>query len=71
MSYGSSNVIKPSALVPSDPSAPLCVVVGAIAKGSISVDYNEESACIGNYPLSAALTCTKITDAFEEAWGVF
>ena len=39
--------------------------------GSIETDYTEENVRIGNYPLSAALTCTKICSAFEEAWGVF
>ncbi len=71
MSYSADKIVKPSDLVPSDLDAPLCVVIGAIAKGSVETDYTEESACIGNYPLSAALTCTKITSAFEEAWGVF
>ena len=39
--------------------------------GSITTDYTEETISISNYPLSAALTCTKLCDAFEEAWGVF
>ncbi len=71
MSYGAKNVVRPREIVPEDKDAPLCVVIGAIAKGSIDVDYTEENYCIGNYPLSAALTCAKITEAFEEAWGVF
>ncbi len=71
MSYSADKVSKASDLIPVDPDAPLCVVIGAIAKGSVETDYTEESVCIGNYPLSAALTCTKITSAFEEAWGVF
>ena len=39
--------------------------------GAIKVDYTEQDVCIGNFPLSAALTCAKVTSAFEEAWGVF
>ena len=39
--------------------------------GSIETDYTEENVRIGNFPLSAALTCTKICSAFEDAWGVF
>ena len=39
--------------------------------GAIKVDYTEKDVCIGNYPLSAALTCAKVCSAFEEAWGVF
>ena len=46
-------------------------MVGAIAKGAIDVDYTEKDVCIGNYPLSAALTCAKVCSAFEEAWGIF
>lgn len=36
----------------------------------ITPDYTEEDVAISNYPLSAALTCTKICTAFEEAWNV-
>ena len=68
----SLQVVKPADIPPKeDPEAPVCVVTGAIAKGSIEVDYNDANYCIGNYPLSAALTCAKVTSAFEEAWGVF
>ena len=70
MSYTAKKVVKPRDIVPEDLDAPLCVVIGAIAKGSVVTDYTEESICIGNYPLSAALTCAKITSAFEDAWGV-
>ena len=36
----------------------------------IDVDYTTETLKISNYPLSAALTCAKITSGVEEAWGV-
>lgn len=36
----------------------------------VNVDYTEKMISISNYPLSAALTCAKITTAFEEVWGV-
>ena len=39
--------------------------------GKINPDHTEKDVCIGNYPVSAALTCAKICSAFEEAWGVF
>ncbi len=71
MSYSAQKVVKAADLAPSDPDAPLCVVIGAIAKGSVETNYTEESVCIGNYPLSAALTCTKITSVLEDAWEVF
>jgi len=70
MSYTAERVAKPSEIIP-ESDEPICVVIGAIAKGSIETDYTEENVRIGNFPLSAALTCTKICSAFEEAWGVF
>ena len=70
MSYAAEKVSKPADLVPPT-EEPICLVIGAIAKGSINVEYTTEDIRIGNYPLSAALTCTKICSAFEEAWGVF
>lgn len=36
----------------------------------VDVEYTEKMVSISNYPLSAALTCAKVTTAFEEAWGV-
>lgn len=36
----------------------------------VSVEYTEKMVSISNYPLSAALTCAKVTTAFEEVWGV-
>ncbi|XP_044535427.1 ribosomal RNA small subunit methyltransferase NEP1 isoform X1 [Gracilinanus agilis] len=51
-------------------SDPIVFVVGAFAHGSINVDYTEKMVSISNYPLSAALTCAKLTTAFEEAWGI-
>ena len=71
MSYSADCApVKPRSLVPADDS-PVCIVVGAIAKGAIVTDYTEESLSISNYPLSAALTCSKLCDAFEEAWNIF
>ncbi|KAL3204063.1 hypothetical protein MRX96_041391 [Rhipicephalus microplus] len=36
----------------------------------VDPDYTEGSFSISQYPLSAALTCSKLCSAFEEAWGV-
>lgn len=36
----------------------------------VSVEYTEKMVSISNYPLSAALTCAKLTTAFEEVWRV-
>ncbi|KAM6214832.1 ribosomal RNA small subunit methyltransferase NEP1 [Rhynchocyon petersi] len=55
-------------LVPS--SDPIVFVVGAFAHGKVSVEYTEKMVSISNYPLSAALTCAKLTTAFEEVWGI-
>ncbi|KFO20274.1 ribosomal RNA small subunit methyltransferase NEP1 isoform X1 [Fukomys damarensis] len=55
-------------LVPS--SEPIVFVVGAFAHGKVGVEYVEKTVSISNYPLSAALTCAKLTTAFEEVWGV-
>jgi len=75
LSFSADGASKASELVPEidgvPSDEPICLVIGAIAKGAIKVDYTEKNVCIGNYPLSAALTCAKICSAFEEAWGVF
>lgn len=70
LSFSADGASKASDLVP-ETDEPICLVIGAIAKGAIKVDYTEKDVCIGNYPLSAALTCAKVCSAFEEAWGVF
>ena len=36
----------------------------------VEVDYTEKEVSISRYPLSAALTCTKLCTAFEHAWDV-
>ena len=70
MSYSADCVKRPAQLVP-ETDEPICIVVGAIAKGAINTDYTEENISISNYPLSAALCCSKLCDAFEQAWGIF
>ena len=70
LSFSADGASKASDLVP-EGDEPICLVIGAIAKGAIKVDYTEKDVCIGNYPLSAALTAAKVCSAFEEAWGVF
>ncbi|CAF3487898.1 unnamed protein product [Adineta steineri] len=53
-----------------DIDQPVVFVIGAMAKGSVNVDYNEDAVSISSYPLSAALTCSKVCAAFEERWDV-
>lgn len=70
-SFKGEKLISPSELIP-DPTSeePIAIVIGAMAHGEATVDYTEETVSISNYPLSAALACTKIVSAFEQAWGV-
>ncbi|XP_067936245.1 ribosomal RNA small subunit methyltransferase NEP1-like [Watersipora subatra] len=69
MTYNAEKCVKPAELVP-EGEVPIAIVVGAIAIGSIDPEYTEENIAISNYPLSAALTCSKLCNAFEEAWAV-
>jgi len=55
-------------IVPQNES--VCVVIGAMAHGAVNVDYCEQEIKISNYPLSAALTCTKICSSVEELWKI-
>ena len=50
---------------------PIVVCIGAMAKGSINPDYADKSLSISNYPLSAAITCSKFCTAFEDKWKIF
>ncbi|RZF32279.1 hypothetical protein LSTR_LSTR009468 [Laodelphax striatellus] len=67
-SFSSNKIVNPKTIVPDN--EPLVVVVGAMAHGQVKADYMEETISISNYPLSAALTCTKLCSAFEEAWNI-
>jgi rRNA small subunit pseudouridine methyltransferase Nep1 len=49
---------------------PVVVVIGAKAKGSVDCDYTDKLISISNYPLSAAITCSKFCTAFEDKWKV-
>ncbi|KAF7997277.1 hypothetical protein HCN44_005554 [Aphidius gifuensis] len=69
MSFSATNVKHTKDIVPAD--EPIAIVVGAMAHGQIKADYLEETLSISNYPLSGALTCTKLCSGFEEAWGIF
>lgn len=57
-------------LVPKEPDEPIVFVIGAFAHGNLNVEYTEGAYAISKYPLSAALTCSKLCDAFEDAWNV-
>jgi len=67
-SFKAPEVVDPRTVVPGD--KPFVVVIGALAHGKVETDYTSEEISISNYPLSAALTCTKICNAVEEKWGI-
>lgn len=69
MSYSSKKVESCRELVPKE-DQPIALVVGAFAHGNVDVPYKEDVISISNYPLSAALTCSKLCSAFEEVWGI-
>lgn len=69
MSFNAQQV-QPRELEPKEPDEPVALVIGAFAHGNVDVDYTEGSFAISKYPLSAALACSKLCDAFEEAWEV-
>jgi rRNA small subunit pseudouridine methyltransferase Nep1 len=52
------------------PSEPVVVVIGAKAKGSVDCDYTDKLISISNYPLSAAICCSKLCTAFEDKWKI-
>lgn len=53
-----------------DPNQPIVIVIGAMAKGSVDCGYTDKMVSISNYPLSAAITCSKFCTAFEDKWNV-
>lgn len=63
-------VKSPRELVPKNDDEPIALVIGAFAHGNVNVDYTEGAFSISNYPLSAALACSKLCNAFEEAWNI-
>lgn len=69
MSFSSKTVKNCRELVPTGDEA-IALVVGAFAHGNLALDYTEDEISISNYPLSAALTCTKLCSAFEEVWNI-
>ncbi|GMT21067.1 hypothetical protein PFISCL1PPCAC_12364, partial [Pristionchus fissidentatus] len=69
-SFMAEKLTLPSKLVDPESNDPVVVVIGGIARGKIETDYTDEEVKVSSYPLSAALTCAKITSGFEEAWGI-
>lgn len=67
MSFSSEEPKRASELVPNN-EEPIVFVIGAMARGTLDVEYKEETYSISKYPLSAALTCSKLCEAFQSAW---
>ncbi|KJH39734.1 Nep1 ribosome biogenesis protein [Dictyocaulus viviparus] len=70
MTFNTDELILPNKLISTEEDARIVVVIGCIAKGKIVTDYTDRDVKISNYPLSAALTCAKITSGLEEIWGI-
>mmetsp|Transcript_7846 Transcript_7846/g.13663 ORF Transcript_7846/g.13663 Transcript_7846/m.13663 type:complete len:245 (-) Transcript_7846:27-761(-) len=49
---------------------PVVFIIGCFAKGNVNVDYADKTIAFSEYPLSAAMSCAKVTSAFEQFWGV-
>ena len=65
------HLVKLGEFVPTLPDGkPVVFVVGAFAHGDVEVDYTDEDICFSEYPLSAALACAKLSNAFEESWDI-
>lgn len=45
-------------------------VVGAFAHGKVDAPWVDEEISVSEYPLSAAYALGRITNAFEQKWGI-
>eukprot|EP01128_Nolandella_sp_AFSM9_P002945 TRINITY_DN1337_c0_g1_i1.p1 TRINITY_DN1337_c0_g1~~TRINITY_DN1337_c0_g1_i1.p1 ORF type:complete len:254 (-),score=58.77 TRINITY_DN1337_c0_g1_i1:285-1016(-) len=52
------------------PNDPIVFVLGGISKGKIDTDYTTEFISFSRYPLSGAVACAKLCNAFEKKWGI-
>merc|ERR1711933_60033 len=71
LSYGSSDVVDLNNFVRTlTDDCPVAFVVGAFARGSIDTSYIEQLISISHYPLSAAYSLCRITNALETQWNI-
>ena len=71
-SFHTDNLVHVNDFAKNHPeNEPIVVVIGAMAKGSVDCDYTDKTVSISNYPLSAAITCSKFCSAFEDKWNIF
>ena len=52
------------------PPTQLAFVIGAMSHGNINPSYITTTVSLSKYPLSAACTVAKLTNAFEHHWGI-
>jgi rRNA small subunit pseudouridine methyltransferase Nep1 len=70
-SYSSKKLVRlPKYAAVEAPEQPICFMVGAVAHGAVDVAWADENIAISQYAMSAAGVCAKLTDAFEQTWGV-
>lgn len=69
---GDAPTVKLSSWVPSTTKMEesVAVFIGAMAHGNDDFGEVDDSISISDYPLSAAVACSKITQAFEDFWGI-
>jgi rRNA small subunit pseudouridine methyltransferase Nep1 len=53
-----------------DKNGPAVFVIGAMAHGKVDAPYVDTEVAVSEYPLSAAIVCTKVCSAFEKLWSV-
>ena len=71
MSYSADKCIDAREIAESTPpGAPVVFVVGAMAHGAVEADYVDEWMAISKFPLSGSVACSKLTNAYEQLWGV-
>eukprot|EP00049_Salpingoeca_infusionum_P018761 m.358677 g.358677 ORF g.358677 m.358677 type:complete len:237 (-) comp18227_c0_seq1:229-939(-) len=71
-SYACEKLVRPRQFLETqcDTTRPICFIVGAVAHGKLDVAWKDDEVAISQYAMSAAGVCAKLTDAFEEVWGV-
>ncbi|KAK8705374.1 hypothetical protein V6N13_048977 [Hibiscus sabdariffa] len=70
-SYSSEKLVKMSKYVDAvGDDVNLVFVVGAMAHGKIETDYIDDFIAISGYPLSAAMSIARITEALADKWTI-
>lgn len=73
---GKVQSMKSVAITEADAELPVTISIGAVSTGEPSeerlfgAEYAEEQVAISSFGLSAAVCCSKVCEAFEEAWNI-